>query len=285
MSELGRRAAFAIIAAPVSIVVVYIGGLPFAILLGVIAGLATWEFYRIARAAGSDPISEFGVPLAAATPILAWVYSTYGIHTPAALSLLALMTLFSVSIWARGVDGRPISAISITVLGVLYTGATIAFGFSLRNHVYVRHAPAAGTALVVLPMMLTWASDTGGYFAGRAFGRHKLIPAVSPSKTVEGALGALLLTVVICWAYTRWILQPNAAVSMPPWAVIVFGLAISVAAQMGDLFESLIKREAGVKDSSGIIPGHGGVLDRFDSMFFVLPVAYLLLSRFLIFAP
>lgn len=285
MSELGRRAAFAIVAAPVSIVVVYIGGLPFAMLLALIAGIATWEFYRIARAAGSHPISEFGVPLAAATPLLAWVYSTYGIHTPAALSLLALLTLFSVSIWARGVDGRPISAISITVLGVLYTGATLAFGFSLRNHVYVRHTALAGTVLVVLPMVLTWASDTGAYFAGRALGRHKLIPAVSPSKTVEGALGGLLLTVVVCWAYTRWVLQPNASVAMTPIAVIVFGVAISVAAQMGDLFESLIKREAGVKDSSNIIPGHGGVLDRFDSMFFVLPVAYLLLSRLLVFAP
>jgi phosphatidate cytidylyltransferase len=198
--------------------------------------------------------------------------------------MLALLTLFAASIFVRGVHGKPLAAVAVTVIGVLYTGASIGFGYSLRHHSLVG-TRMAGTALVLLPLLLTWASDTGAYFVGRAVGRRKLIPSVSPGKTVEGALGGLVLTVLICWAYTRGVLEPRAQVSMPLWAIVLFGAAISVAAQFGDLFESLLKREAGVKDSSGFIPGHGGFLDRFDSLFFVLPVAYLLLNRLLIYAP
>ena len=114
---------------------------------------------------------------------------------------------------------------------------------------------------------------------GRLVGRRKLIPSVSPGKTVEGAAGALVVTIAICWLYVTYALRPAAQLALAPWAVVIFGAAISVTAQVGDLAESLLKREAGVKDSSRIIPGHGGILDRLDSLLFVLPVAYLLLMR------
>ena len=126
--------------------------------------------------------------------------------------------------------------------------------------------------------MLTWVTDTGAYFVGRSVGRHKLIPSVSPGKSVEGALGGLVLAIVAAWLYERTVLVPVAHLAFVPGAALLFGAVVSAAAQVGDLAESLIKREAGVKDSSHVIPGHGGVLDRLDSLLFVLPTAYWLLG-------
>jgi phosphatidate cytidylyltransferase len=197
------------------------------------------------------------------------------------------IVLLAVSIWARGVAGKPLASVAVTLFGVLYVG-TISFGYALRYHPYASgrnpqgpHAvdPAAGAAVVALPLLVTWASDIGAYFAGRAFGKRKLIPNVSPGKTVAGAVGGLLLSIVVCWAYAQWVLRPVALLGMTTVNAILFGTLISIAAQIGDLAESLIKRDTGVKDSSHIIPGHGGVLDRFDSLLYVMPVAWLLLTR------
>jgi phosphatidate cytidylyltransferase len=182
------------------------------------------------------------------------------------------------------VNGRPLTAVATTIFGALYTGATLSYGYLLRYHDYAVGA-AAGTALLMLPVLLTWVQDTGAYAVGRTMGRHKLIPGVSPGKTVEGAVGGILITILASWLYTRYALVPLAQLALRARDIVLFGLLISIAAQVGDLAESLIKREAGVKDSSRIIPGHGGILDRFDSLLFVLPVAYLLLGWMLIPAP
>ncbi|MFN8667306.1 MAG: phosphatidate cytidylyltransferase [Gemmatimonadaceae bacterium] len=160
----------------------------------------------------------------------------------------------------------------------------LAFGYALRHHRFVIE-PAAGTALVLFPVILTWASDIGAYFVGRALGKAKLIPSVSPGKTRAGAIGALVITMLAAYAYNLYVLRPYSQLALAPWTALVFGLVISGAAQVGDLAESLLKREAGVKDSSQLLPGHGGILDRLDSLYFVLPVAYLILGRLLIAAP
>ena len=139
--------------------------------------------------------------------------------------------------------------------------------------------------MVVLPVLLTWSSDTGAFFAGRLIGGRKLMPSVSPAKTVSGAIGAVVTTVGICALYVHFGLKPYAQLAFSPWGLATFAIGISVAAQIGDLAESLFKREAGVKDSGTLFPGHGGVLDRLDSLFFVLPVAYALYGWLLIPAP
>ena len=283
-SELARRVLFSIVAAPLAIAVVYQGDALLAALLASIAALGAWELFRIARAGGVEPMGAWGIPLAALVP-LAVHGARHGIHLPLTLVVVAALAVLAASIWARGVGGRPLAATAITLFGPLYTGATLSFGYALRYHRFTIDAKG-GTALVLLPVILTWASDIGAYAVGRLTGRHKLIPAVSPGKTVEGAVGALVVCVVVCWLYVRFVLRPMAQLAMEPWAVVAFALAVSVTAQLGDLAESLLKREGGVKDSSHLIPGHGGVLDRFDSLLFVLPVAYLLLMRrFLIPAP
>jgi len=292
ISELTRRIAFGVVAAPLALAIVFAGGPALAGLLAVASAIAAWEFFRIARAAGHGPLQDLGCALAGLFPL--GVHAVYlGLIQPR-YSFLAvvLILMLGVSVWARGANGRPLGAVATTVLGVLYTGGLLSFGYALRYHDYavggVRLGPipiAAGGVLLGLPLLLTWATDIGAFVVGKTVGGRKLIPAVSPGKTVSGAIGGLVASVLITWLYVAVALKPAAQLALTPLSIVVFGLTISIAAQLGDLVESLLKREAGVKDSSKLLPGHGGVLDRLDSLFFVLPVAHLLLGWLLIPAP
>ncbi len=284
MGELARRVIVALVAAPVAIGMAGLGGLPFAAFPGVAWGIGAWELYRMARPRGVEPLDALGIPIAIALPLLAHADRLQVLRSPAAIGGVVFVALLGASIWARGVGGRPMESVAVTVFGALYTGGMLAFGYSLRHHRFVIEA-AAGTALVMFPVILTWASDIGAYFVGRALGKAKLIPSVSPGKTRAGAIGALVVTMVVAWAYNVYVLRPWSQLALTPWTALSFGLVISIAAQVGDLAESLLKREAGVKDSSHLLPGHGGILDRLDSLFFALPIAYLILGRLLIPAP
>lgn len=284
MGELARRVVVALIAAPLAIGMVYLGGLPFAAFLGVVGGAGAWELYRLARHGGVDAMDALGVPVAVALPLLVHLDRLQLLRSPAAVGGVTFVALLGASIWARGVGGRPLESVAVTVFGALYTGGMLAFGYALRHHRFVIEA-AAGTALVMFPVILTWASDIGAYFIGRAFGKAKLIPSVSPGKTRAGAVGALVVTMAAAYAYNVHVLRPWSQLALAPWTAVIFGLLVSLAAQVGDLAESLLKREAGVKDSSHLLPGHGGILDRLDSLFFVFPLAYLVLGRLLIAAP
>ena len=281
MSELATRVVSALVLAPVALGVIYLGALPLAAFLAAVSTGCAWEFYRLARGTGVDPLDPLGLPLAGAVPLAVYA-AAVGVFRPSlALPAVAMLAVFGAVIWARGTGGRPIGSAATTVLGVLYTGGLLSFGYVLREHPYAV-GDRAGTALVAFPLVLTWVSDIGAFFVGRAIGGRKLIPAVSPGKTVSGALGGLVVTVVAAWAYVRFVLTPTALLTLTIGGAIVFGAVISVAAQVGDLVESLFKREANMKDSSRLIPGHGGLLDRLDSLLFVLPVAYLLFDWLLI---
>jgi phosphatidate cytidylyltransferase len=294
MSELALRILFSVIAAPLALWIVLAGGAPLAALLAVVSAIGAWEFFRIARGSGSRPLDDVGIALAGLLPLA--VHAQYlGLFAfrPALAAVVAL-AVCAATIWLRGVDGHPLGAAAATLLGIMYTAGMLSFGYAIRYHDVVRgydlvgarhlaigplSVPVApGGALLIFPLVVTWASDIGAYFVGRAIGGRKLIPSVSPGKTVAGAVGGLLGSMLVAWLFARAVLVPVANLGFTPWGAIGFGAAISVAAQIGDLFESLLKREGGVKDSSRIIPGHGGVLDRFDSLIFVLPVAYLLLG-------
>jgi phosphatidate cytidylyltransferase len=281
VSELTKRILTALVAAPLALVMLYLGGLPLAAFLALVAAGCAWEFYRIAAAGGLEPLDPLGIPFAGGVPLLVYA-ATVGLYRPTlALPAVALLVILAAVIWARGTTRHPLGAASATVMGVLYTGGLLSFGYALREYPYAV-GDRAGAALVALPLLLTWASDIGAFFVGRAVGGRKLIPSVSPAKTVSGALGGLAATVLVAWLYVRHALAPVASLTMTLPATIVFGLLISIAAQLGDLTESLFKREAKVKDSSRLLPGHGGLLDRLDSLLFVLPVAYLLFGWFLL---
>ena len=294
MSELTLRILFSVIAAPLALWIVLAGGAPLAALLAVVSAIGAWEFFRIARASGSRPLDDAGIALAGIVPLAVHAHYLGLIAMRPAIGAVCALAILAATIWLRGVEGKPLGAAATTLLGIAYTAGMLSFGYAIRYHDSVRgydlvgakhlaigslQIPVApGGALLVFPMVVTWASDIGAFFVGRAIGGRKLIPSVSPGKTVSGALGGLLASMLVSWLYARSVLVPVANLGFTPWGALVFGALISVAAQVGDLFESLLKREGGVKDSSRIIPGHGGVLDRFDSLIFVLPVAYLLLG-------
>jgi phosphatidate cytidylyltransferase len=245
-----------------------------------IAGLAAWEFYRLASINGIRPFDRAGIVLATLIPIL--VHTNYvGVTAipPIGAGALVILAVFAAAVFTR-VGERPLSVVSATLFGVLYTGGLLSFIHAVRYHEYVIDA-TAGTALVILPLLIVWMTDTGGFVFGRAFGRKKLLPAVSPGKTVVGAFGGLILAGIATVLYVKFVLEPKAHLTMTPAGLILFAVVVSASAQIGDLAESLIKREAGVKDSSRLIPGHGGVLDRADSMMFAVPVAFVLMREVL----
>lgn len=274
----------ALIGAPLAIGIIWIGGAPLATLLGALSGIAAWEFYRMAREGGATPLTVIGVVLASIIPIAVHGEVLGVLRIPLYAWVLCVIAVLAAAIWMRGVDGKPLGAASTTVYGALYTGATLSFAYVLRYHNYAV-GDTAGALAVLFPVVLTWASDTGAYFSGRLIGGRKLIPTVSPGKTVAGAVGAVVVTVGATYAFVHGLLVPKAQLAFTPWGLVLFGVAISVIAQIGDLAESLLKREAGVKDSGTLFPGHGGVLDRLDSLFFVLPAAYALYDWLLIPAP
>ncbi|MGI8508555.1 MAG: phosphatidate cytidylyltransferase [Gemmatimonadaceae bacterium] len=283
MSELTRRVIFAVIAAPVLIATVYLGGAALATLLAMIAALGAWEFCRMARAAGADPLDAVAIVAAAAIPLLVHGTQLRLISVTWTEGAVAVLAIFAATIFVRGPERHPLLSAATTVFAIAYVGM-IAYVYDLRYHDYVIDA-RSGTVLVMFPILLTWATDVGAYAFGRLFGKRKLIPSVSPGKTVAGAVGGLLLTVIIAALYVMFLLHPYAQLGMRLGGTVLFGIVISVVAQLGDLAESLIKRDAGVKDSSALIPGHGGILDRFDSLLFVMPVAALLLHALLVPAP
>ncbi|MEP6835104.1 MAG: phosphatidate cytidylyltransferase [Gemmatimonas sp.] len=274
-SELTKRVLVALVAAPFALWMFWLGGAALATLLGVVSAISAWELYRIAKSGGSTPLVEVGVVIAALIPIAVHAQFLRIVQIPHVAGVFVMLLVIALSIWMRGVTGKPLSAAATTLFGAAFTGGTLSYAYVLRYFGYAV-GDAAGFTVVMMPVVLTWASDSGAYFAGRAFKGPKLIPSVSPAKTISGAVGGIVLTVIACLVLTQYGLKPHAHLAFKPLGLVTFSVCISVAAQLGDLAESLFKREAGVKDSGTLLPGHGGALDRFDSLFFVLPVSYAL---------
>ncbi|MBA2683867.1 MAG: phosphatidate cytidylyltransferase [Gemmatimonadaceae bacterium] len=278
LSNLAARVLVAVVAIPLVIGAVYVGDVVLAVTLGVVAALAARELFGIAKAADYAPLSRTGTSIAFLLPIGVHYFRVGRFVPPEiALGAMAIIALFTLALFRRSSEEHPLGAAAVTLLGVLYTAGFLSFGYALRYHNYVVTA-RAGSALVFYPFVLTWISDTAGYFVGRAFGKSKLMPSVSPGKTRAGAIGALVFCMLASWAYAQWVLVPNASLGLRLGVALTLGAIIGAAVQVGDLVESLLKREGGVKDSSHLIPGHGGVLDRIDGLLFALPVTYFLFT-------
>lgn len=273
--NLAQRIAFAVVAIPLTVGLVWWGGWPLAGVLALLGALGAREVYGLARRQGIVPFDGFGLVAAAAIPLATyWAKGSEArwaepVIFVAALWLLAL--LVAAMRW-RGPEGRPLPAVSVTAFGALYAAALPSFLIAIRHgaNAGVKSWPLA--ALVLFPLVLTWICDTAAMAAGNAFGGPKLAPVLSPNKTWAGAIGGFVAAVLAAVLVGDWAL-PRVGLSLDIAQLLVVGAAVGIVAQVGDVAESLFKREAQVKDSSSLIPGHGGVLDRLDSLYFVLPVS------------
>jgi len=228
------------------------------------------------------PLGMLGYVAAGVIPFGAlWVIETdfLWLGPMLALGALWLLTVLVAAAVVRGPEERPLSAVAVTVFGCLYASALLAFMVPIRNGVHSEAHPLASTALAVFPLAVTWICDTCAMAAWTVVGGRKLAPVLSPHKTWAGAIAGVAGGLVAALVFGRVILD-RFALHLPAAQLLTLGLIVAVAAQAGDLAESLFKREVGVKDSSALIPGHGGVLDRLDSLYFVVPVSATLFRLF-----
>lgn len=279
--ELVKRLTVAALGVPFALALVYFGGWALAGGLAIIAGLATREFFLLARPLGFEAIFGIGIVGSMALVVAAAIAPSFdGFSTYAFAVVLGVFLLSAASaIWIRWPEGRPLSAVPMTVTGVLYGGGCLSFALLLRHFPetpfgYFPSRPFQGQLLLIFPLATAWLGDTAAYFFGHAFGKRKLIPAVSPGKTVVGGVAGLLTAALAGLILGGVLLGLHEDPLMSAALGGMMGLILGGAAQVGDLVESVFKREAGVKDSGTIFPGHGGILDRFDALIFSLPLAY-----------
>lgn len=277
--ELRSRLIVAAVGIPFGFLMAYQGGWLLAVVLAAVAALASHEFYTLASAKNAKPLGWFGIPTAALLVLMAaWepTFPSWGDRALALLLVLGLLTSAAV-IFNRKFQEGPLFSAAATVSGALYTGGTLAFAVFLRSLPETRGTvtpePWEGALLMLFPLWVTWSGDSAAYFVGKRFGKRKLAPRVSPGKTVEGGMAGIAGSVV-AGALAGLVLGTFPNFPVGPVAGGLIGIAVSVAGQLGDLAESVLKREAGVKDSGTLLPGHGGALDRFDALFFTIPLTY-----------
>jgi len=259
--NLARRLGTAVVGIPV-LLLVFFAAPPWAGVALVAAALVVGEheFFGLLHARGMRPMRRVGLLLAAAFFLDLVLPGWLGVpFAPLGMLLLLGFAL------ARGADFESVSAAAATLLGAAYIGALGGTIAALR----VLAPVEAGPWRILMLLVVIMVSDTLAFFVGHAFGRRKLAPSVSPGKSVEGALGGVLGGIA-----GALVVRALAFPGMPPWHAAALGAVVAVAGIVGDLDESLLKRWAGVKDSGVLFPGHGGMLDRLDSLLFGAPVLY-----------
>ena len=252
----------------------------------VITVMGLSEFYQLIEAKGAHPLRGFGIIAGASLPVVAFVGSEY--HATILMSAVLLGVMVAQLGKAR--ISESLASISGTFFGVFYVGWLLSHAIVLRDFHRVAQGkwgdvavagilPEVGIFYLFFTVAIVIAGDAGAYFAGRAYGRRKLAPKISPAKTVEGALGAVVAGIGVGLGSKAVfeILIPGVTVQIG-WVVCgVLAVIISVVGIIGDLVESLLKRDAAVKDTGILLPGTGGILDRADSSLLAIPVMYYLM--------
>jgi len=230
----------------------FLGLLPFGL-------LALWEYLELMGRVGAAP-ARLPVYLVA---LLVWFVAAYDSRQLLGVLVAGSLVLFLAAVLRRGGVAEIPSNAAAGVFSLLYVAAPFALMVELRG--------AGGSWMLLYLLILVWVGDTAAYFVGRALGRRKLAPTLSPGKTVEGTVGSIVVTVAAgYWLFQTWF-APSGAAALHGW---LLPLVVNVSSQLGDLAESALKRSAGVKDSSSLLPGHGGMLDRVDGLLFAAPALW-----------
>jgi phosphatidate cytidylyltransferase len=272
MSELTKRIIVAIMGIPAIVVLTYLGGWYFFALISIISMVALWEFYTMQKKQDQKPQVVTGI--AAGLLILIGFQTGEWILIGNLLILLVIGILLYEMLQA---NEKASINIGITIVGVVYIPFFMAMLLSTRNFLdqSLPDTIQAGFTFVMILLVTIWICDTLAYSVGSALGKHKLYEKVSPNKTWEGAVAGLLSAVLTIVCVKLLNLLP-----LDWFKSIILGLTIGTIGQLGDLVESWFKRNTGVKDSSSLLPGHGGMLDRFDSLIFLSPAMFILMHLF-----
>ena len=255
------RTVFGVCYAGIFIVCLLLGTLPTAIFTAVMSFLCCFEVYRMVRLDGKVPNEWLGLTAAVLFPLCALVDSVW-------LNALLFILVLSLGIWYLYSPRTRLADVSVTAFGALYTGFMLSAVVLLRGRI-----PGFPGALLSIGVCASvWLSDSFAYLVGSRFGKHKMAPRISPHKSWEGFAGGMLGSILI-WV----ILWLTGFYELSLWYAIVCAVLVNVLGVFGDLIESRIKRGVGVKDSGNLIPGHGGMLDRCDSLIFAGIAAHLLL--------
>ncbi|WP_028983016.1 phosphatidate cytidylyltransferase [Sporolactobacillus terrae] len=257
-----QRITTGLLAGAFYLVLLCIGSLPFTLLAAAIAVISYLELVKMGKMNVASPEVIFG-GLAVAALVLNAGRSSF-LADGLWMRMTALFVLLMLTLMILRRSAFTFANAAYLFLSVFYIGIPFYLLVRLRLD---------SLLLVLLVQVLIWTTDSGAYFVGRKFGKRKLAPVISPNKTREGSIGAVIIAVLIALLF-KWIAGPALALTWP--TLIGISLVISVFGQIGDLVESAIKRYYNIKDSGTILPGHGGMLDRFDSLIFVLPLLYVL---------
>ncbi len=303
-ASLPVRILVALVAIPIILWIIFQGGYWFMAFVALLSSLALWEYYGLTEAKGASPLKTLGI-VTGIFLIASFVYERahleiFGAFASIGIELsmfsqlqfqLVLVLLFLMIVALSELfrtKGSPLVNAGATVTGVmfisLFFGTLVAirelFPYGFPVHMFRSVLPSDGNERALIDhwggmtvatiLVSLWVCDTAAYFIGLGFGRHRLFERVSPKKSWEGAIAGFVGAVATIVAAQQTVLP-----YMSLGQAIVLGALIGITGQLGDLVESRFKRDAGVKDSSGLIPGHGGVYDRFDSVVFVAPIAYL----------
>jgi phosphatidate cytidylyltransferase len=273
-----KRVVTAVVLMPVVIVLVLWGSTTVvAVAVAALTAVALWEYFGLGEAIGHRGYQVWTVICAVLLIYVQWMAAydnrvTDRVHflsghplgeLPSALWVffLFVLGLAMCTLWTKHalVEALPAAGIS--------SSALLLVAFPLSYAVGLHGLGPVGPKMLLFACGITWAGDTVAYFVGRAFGKHLLAPRLSPKKTWEGSVGGMVGSLAVAFAFSYWI-------KIPPWHLLAMGAIGNVAGQMGDLLESAYKRSAGVKDSGGLLPGHGGILDRIDALILCIPVIW-----------
>lgn len=234
----------------------------FTTLFTIITLIGTWEFYKLAEKSATSPQKIMGTITGGVLFITNAIYSMTQVNIRILLFILPFVfTIFILELYRK--KEQPFRNIAFTILGVIY----VALPFSLLNYILTCKGNYAPQILFGFFFIL-WSNDTGAYLTGSLLGKHKLFPRVSPGKSWEGSIGGAVITYMVVFLIASW----YTILSLRDWMVIATILII--IGTLGDLVESLYKRSINVKDSGTLLPGHGGILDRFDSLLMATPFVF-----------